>query len=301
MHKSVLSYRDSVSWVHYKRTQWGVKFQESLRQPLGYDTPTSEALSLFLTFGRSCSRCRTPMVVHGPGEDELPHTDALSGFDSATIEETALECPECGWWCAFHEERHYDSDVDDDIRETTIHEGIVKKYDLSDADTPNEVLRAYIEKNIDEASFIDPTRFELLMRDVYSDFFSCEVRHVGGPGDNGVDLYAVIKDEPYLVQVKRRQRKGAEGVRVVREFIGTLILEGAQRGHIVTTAHSFSVAAQAAASNPRLRRHHLSIELKDIGEIAYMLQVSNVRIRKPWTEKLRVLTDSRVIQFHSDT
>jgi restriction endonuclease len=169
------------------------------------------------------------------------------------------------------------------IDDITLYEGIVQVFDLTSLDVPNDLLRRHLAKRIEDLVFLNPKKFEVLMRDVYSDCFDCEVRHVGGPGDNGIDLFAVINDEPHLVQVKRRSNgSSTESVSTVRELIGALISAGVIKGHLVTSARDFSEPARKLTTNVNVRRHNIHIELKAIGDIHDMISVSTPTIDKPW-------------------
>jgi restriction system protein len=196
---------------------------------------------------------------------------------------TGLLCPGCGWWYVdMHSVDHTDS-FGPSFHETATFEAIQKSFDLESRAIPIDVLRDYLMKNTDAARYTDPVRFEQLVGAVYRDLYQCEVRHVGGPGDAGIDLYAVSCDTPHLIQVKRRSARDAvESVRIVRELIGTLIVKGAKVGEIVTTAVRFSRAAEKLATDDALTRRGIQIKLHGLARLHDMLQIVGRDINEIW-------------------
>lgn len=219
---------------------------------------------------RACIYCRSSL--------ERPQQDT----DTTML----ARCNRCDWWFLFNKHCNVQRRKCGLIRES-LYEGIVRRYDLTSASIPLNALRKHLERHPDHVFVVNPTAFEQLIGAVYRDFYDCEVRHIGGPGDNGVDLYAVISNEPHLIQVKRRtSATKTESVATVREFIGALIGYGVDKGHIVTTSGQFSPSARRLVSNPFLERHNISIELHNLNSIYAMLDLSNRRLKDPWEELL---------------
>jgi len=113
-----------------------------------------------------------------------------------------------------------------------------------------------------------------------ANYRSAEVVHVGRPGDGGVDVVFVESGgREWLVQVKRREKPSAvEGFSTVQNLAGTLLIEGALNGIIVSTADHFSAAAWDAVR--RLKRKRRTIELYDRGVLNRMLDP--LLPRSPW-------------------
>lgn len=89
---------------------------------------------------------------------------------------------------------------------------------------------------------------EKLVQSVFSDFFDCEVTHVGRSGDGGIDLILVNSDSPVVVQVRRRKKlKITEGVRYIREFLGAALVNKNKNLIYVSTCSKFSDKAEEAA------------------------------------------------------
>jgi HJR/Mrr/RecB family endonuclease len=101
---------------------------------------------------------------------------------------------------------------------------------------------------------MSPRRLERLVADVFrANHADAEVSHVGRPADGGVDVVMVeASGNTWLIQVKRRQRPGStEGVSTIRNLLGTMILNGARHGVVVSTADHFSTHALAAVGRAR--------------------------------------------------
>ena len=156
-------------------------------------------------------------------------------------------CIACGWW--WH--------------------GTLPDHSYSIGDTYVAVLRltpsippelvagiAEVRANTERLFAMDPTKFELFVGDILSAFYKCEVVHCGKSHDGGVDLILLDSDLGKIpIQVKRRSKpKSVESVSLVREFRGAMLLNGHDRGKIVSTADHFSPEA-VEASTPK--PHHL--------------------------------------------
>ena len=70
-----------------------------------------------------------------------------------------------------------------------------------------------------------PQEFERFVGAILRDLLDCEVHHMGGPNDQGIDLLLIDGEKRILVQAKRRTKTGrSEQVSVIREVIGSLVV-----------------------------------------------------------------------------
>ncbi len=153
------------------------------------------------------------------------------------------ECARCGWW-EIKENNNFQFPDAAQGTETVIH-SILKSFEEDSADVPISSLRNEIRSNGDLLNKINPYRMEKLVQSIFSEFYNCEVEHCGQTNDGGIDLIVVNKDEPLLVQVKRRiNPRKSEGVSQVRELLGSTLLKGEKSCAFVTTADSFSKQSQ---------------------------------------------------------
>jgi hypothetical protein len=171
----------------------------------------------------TCPYCLSPLletVIERWSNDDGEYID----FDkSRSLASRGYDCPKCGWWNAERTRGYVDSEWWE--ANTILWEGVVFKFDLEGLDTPLTVLRRELQDRIRSIDSLTPYQMEKLVGSILRDLFDCEVRHVGGPKDQGVDLLLVDGDKKTVVQVKRRLRtKKAERVSVIREFIGAMIL-----------------------------------------------------------------------------
>lgn len=162
------------------------------------------------------------------------------------------------------------------------HEAIVHSFDISLINRPVLKLRRELQKREVDLRSISPKELEIVVGSVLRDYLNCTVRHVGGPGDEGIDLLLVQGKCTQAVQVKRRlSSEKAEGVSVVRNLLGSLVLNNLDRGIVVSTAPRFSMAAELAAT-----RTAFKISLYDYDMLSELLDLTSPP-DPPWQSVLR--------------
>jgi restriction endonuclease len=187
-------------------------------------------------------------------------------------------CKCCGWW-AFGEHMSPRSPDRFDIW----HVSKLRTFRLSSAEFPAAELGSYLKQHPEALYSIAPRALERLTAEVFRNVMQCEARHVGTTGDGGIDVILVIADQPVLVQVKRRSSPDAvEGVRVVRELLGTLLSKGAFDGMVVSTAKRFSRAAIALAKAPEITSRGYRVELCDYDALNQVLRLASAIGEQPW-------------------
>ncbi|MEO8527778.1 MAG: restriction endonuclease [Pseudolysinimonas sp.] len=156
----------------------------------------------------------------------------------------------CGWWNSedVYQAVAYPEYGDAFNWQAVNSQGCLRAFSVSDSEIPTATLREALARDRADLRHVDPYKLERLVGDVMSDFFNCEVRHVGRAGDGGIDLLLMDGDSPRAIQVKRRSREVAEAVSFVREFVGAMLLGGHISGMFVTTAPRFSAAAESTAA-----------------------------------------------------
>ncbi|HJP95809.1 MAG TPA: restriction endonuclease [Candidatus Saccharimonadales bacterium] len=148
-------------------------------------------------------------------------------------------------------------------------------------DSCSTELAQYLRSKPSEWHRFEPKCFERLVADIFrANYAGAEVIHVGKPDDGGMDVIFIdTSSQQWLIQVKRRERQGStEGVSTIRNLIGTMILEGAMRGIVVSTADHFSLRAKQAARH--LKKKGFYIELIDRGILNRMLDP--ILPDRPW-------------------
>jgi hypothetical protein len=194
-------------------------------------------------------------------------------------------CYDCGWWSIFREAVGGQDNVG-----LTFSVADAKVFDVGDIEAPLESLRRYLGRNPRDLAEINPTSFERLVQDCLEDEFApCEVAHLGGTGDGGIDLKLIQSDqEPILIQVKRHaDLSSVEGLNVIRELNGVLLREGQARGMVVTTAARF---ARGAPRETTIKTADLAgryeMQLRAFDDVVSMLQVPMRKTPRPWLEYL---------------
>jgi restriction system protein len=204
----------------------------------------------------------------------------LNLFDEMHEYERAATCNFCGWWRL----RHVVVGGQDNCS-ISLAIGEACHYDVDSLEVPIQDLRRHLKTHNVDLANVNPTVFEKLMGDcVRSAFGPCEVVHVGGTGDGGVDLNLIQNDKTtFLVQVKRRSNLSKhEGVQVVRELNGVLFREGAAKGMIITTASGFTKAAfqETMIKTPTKSRYEML--LLAFNDIIEMLNLPSPVPYEPW-------------------
>lgn len=115
------------------------------------------------------------------------------------------------------------------------------------------------------------------MADVIRDFFDCEVRLTAPTRDGGYDVYAVIADRHYLIEIKHRTKPDAvEGVNPVRTLLGVMLLNDTPDGMLISTAHHFSQEAIDAASRAATKEMPYAIRLLDYSLIYDLFKKTDI-------------------------
>lgn len=236
---------------------------------------TTEVLTLAYE-QQLCPLCNE--VVEHSSKDTLTNASwSFCRYGLAVIAEnwnsTLIRCTSCGWWSVIDVIKGFCREEGADIRGVDLlHVAKLKTFHISDMEAPLLELRKYLSGHPEQLRVIAPKALERLMRDCLSEHFECEAQHVGGPGDDGVDILLIHKAEPVLVQVKRREHpSSAESVRTVRELLGALLTEGAYRGIVISTAQRFSRAAIRATTVPTIIRKGYSVTLYNYDDVLALL------------------------------
>ncbi|MBR9972444.1 restriction endonuclease [Magnetospirillum sulfuroxidans] len=205
------------------------------------------------------------------------------------------ECLSCGWW-------RVDESTGSDSMGLFISRtvGELRRYDTSSISIPLDELRSHLRSNPKDLAWVNPTKFEKLMAACLRDAYSpCEVRHVGGSGDGGVDIILVTSSsEKYLVQVKRRaDLSKKEGVSAVRELNGVLFREGECKGIVITTASGFTKSAKSETNIKTPTVGVYKVDLFDIADVVRLLGLDARPNKKPW----ELFVDDESAGFHYDS
>lgn len=123
-----------------------------------------------------------------------------------------------------------------------------KKQEEEKEEAELERLRKYRHASGD-FSDVTPRGFEKIIEELFTEM-GYSVTHVGGSGDQGVDLVrnALNKEEMVIVQCKRHKKEIGEPI--LRDFYGAFIHCGAKAGYIITTSHFTKQAIQWAGNKP---------------------------------------------------
>jgi hypothetical protein len=199
---------------------------------------------------------------------------------------TIKEClnPQCGWWTVFSGFIEMSSTYG----EYWVRRGEVKVFAEQSPEAQLELLHRELCSNPNLVFSTHHQKFEILMSDAIRDKFpGSTVHHVGKTGDGGIDAFAIINDEPVIVQVKRRTDPNrVEGPKVVRELNGVLLREGVYRGIVITTAQRFSRAAFDETTIKMPTPKPVTIDLISYEGVAELLNTRRSRFDRAWMRHL---------------
>jgi hypothetical protein len=188
-------------------------------------------------------------------------------------------CKNCGWWQIVFGGGGFG------VKSVKTHRGKLREYPVDALDVPLTELRAYLRRHPNDVALVNPKAFERLMGDCLKDKYGpCEVFHVGGTADRGVDLILVRPQEGHrLVQVKRRANlASAEGVQVVRALNGVLFRENVANGMVITTASRFTKAAITETNIWTPTGQTYDMELMAYNDVVELFDIEPTNPHQPW-------------------
>ena len=198
------------------------------------------------------------------------------------IDACIWQCKKCGWWELQEIERYREGNYENKFTSRLKH-GILKKFQLGDSQIPINALRDKLIQQPDVIYKIHHTKMEQLVCSIFSDYYECEVHHVGKTADGGIDLVFIESDEPIFVQIKRRMSpNSSESVSEVREFLGAVQLQKGKEAIFVTSANHFTKPASQAAAQAVLLGLVKRFELVDYGKLISLLHLTSNQNKKPW-------------------
>jgi len=165
-----------------------------------------------------------------------------------------VQCHTCCWWLIQRREKEDDdlSNMYNDDLET--YEGVISKFDQQLWAKPIKLVNTEVAEYRKALEQLNPTEVEVLIGQLFSQYFNCDVKHVGRSKDRGIDLIVLKSDTNIAIQVKHRalSRKGkSEGVIPIKEFVGALVGDKYEQGIYVTTDEKFSPMAKEYAQKVR--------------------------------------------------
>ncbi|MBQ1065242.1 restriction endonuclease [Micromonospora sp. D75] len=168
----------------------------------------------------------------------------------------------------------------------------VREFDTHTPDGSLSEISKWFRRHPEKYQAVTPRYLELLVARVFAEVGTyVEARHVGRPGDGGVDVLLVdAEGKSWVVQVKRRESpKAVEPVDTIRNLLGALVLGRSRHGIVVSTADHFTYPAQSSARHAR--GEGFTIELVDRHLLDALL--AKTVAASPWAPLKRMLEDQR--------
>ncbi len=216
-----------------------------------------------------------PKLVKSHGFDQLcPYcTNELARIDyEASNDETGTRswndiCTDCGFWR---------NRLEDNVYADQVTFPVSKSFNQENNLASISFLSHALLANPEQIYSTDPIKFEILIGSIISDQMDCDVHHVGGVADGGVDLIALVSDAPCLIQVKRRGNEGAiESIDTVKLLFASAFAQGADRGMVVTSARDFSKPAKKWARELSHLETPFEMNLASMNSILEMIDATS--------------------------
>jgi hypothetical protein len=218
-----------------------------------------------------CPYCRTPLhqghTAIEIGNRFLREQD--NPAKAVRLSEELRLCTSCGFWRASYSESRGFWGL-----AVAYAAGVQRIFPLDAPEAPLRELFEYLRRKPERLARINPNQFEKVVGECFrATWGPVEAKYVGGPDDGGIDVVLVMTEgSRWLIQCKRRAAlNSSEGVRVVRELLGTLRAEDELRGIVVSTADHFTYQARQLAARPNLVEAGYEIKLYDFGLLREML------------------------------
>ncbi|MDQ1901924.1 restriction endonuclease [Paracoccus sp. WLY502] len=244
-----------------------------------YDHVYLDSGSVFFAKALRAGKCPCCNIQLLTFEHDLPTKKLGPGFSQ--IRWLHLEiCPACGWW---HYRQDYMSHDQEDKRSTNweLTHALQTEIEIGKTTLPIEALQKHLLRRWEDRKLISAQQAEDLVASVLKEHHGGEVIRTtanANAADGGIDLYLTIGSDGAVkraVQVKRRITSNVEPVEEVRNFVGAMVLSGADSGIYVTTASRFTKPARAIPRFAKEAKAKLEVDLIDGERLFEILQTTN--------------------------
>lgn len=243
-----------------------------------YDHVDLDAGSVFFAQAlrtHSCPCCAIDLLIF---EHELQKSPLKPGFGQLSWLHLEI-CPSCGWWHFRQDYETSDPEQPAEVIRSTWWElthALQAEIELGTTTLPIDALQKHLLRRWEDRKLISAQQAEDLVASLLQEHHGGQVIRTtanANAADGGIDLYLALGDDGSLrraVQVKRRIAKDTEAVKEVRNFVGAMVLSGADTGIFVTTASRFTRDARAVPGKARAAKFKLQLDLVD-GNMLYEL------------------------------
>jgi hypothetical protein len=256
---------------------------------------TSRPFNQFPLLNTKCPFCRVALTILKNGEmrdcnneNELDNWFEWADLSDGVEQVSWLEyCTRCYYWCWHYlESKFVGTRGVHFFHDYVSYLSKIKDFTNSLPEVCSTEFAQWARRNPNVWHTINPHSLERLVADIFRvNYLDAEVFHVGKPCDGGVDvLFIDTGGKQWLIQVKRREDpNSSEPVDTVRKLLGTMFLEGASYGIVVSTADHFTYHAYADAN--RAKERGVVVKLIDRGKLDRMLDP--VLPDRPWVTALK--------------
>ena len=248
-----------------------------------YDHVDLDAGAIFFAQALRLHHCPCCAIGLLAFEHELPTTPLKPGL--IRLRWLHLEiCPACGWW---HFRQDYESADLQSRGRYSVHwweltHAVQAEIELGTTSTlPIDMLQQHLRRRWEDRKLISAQQAEDLVASLLQEHHGGRVSRItanANAADGGIDLYITAGDDGAIrraVQVKRRITTDIESVKDVRNFVGAMVLAGADQGIFVTTASRFTKVARDIPGQAQGAKFKLALDLIDGEQLREMLRSTN--------------------------
>lgn len=197
-------------------------------------------------------------------------------------------CEHCGWWLISRTITHSLSRKAYKFRNIQ-YSGVPMSFEERSSPAVSEIANL-ISDGHKHLRHTSPKLLEVALAEIFKNYYNAAtVNHVGGPNDQGIDIYAVISEHTFLIQVKRRTNGKAESVATVRDLLGAHILAEDRMqmqgfsSHILTSAPKISPQAESTLKQISLNKYGFDITAHAFDELSEIIGfATGDKNHKPW-------------------
>jgi len=234
-----------------------------------------------------CKFCNNKMEIIYAKKEPFINFDNTNGVDTwGKKNDEVRKCSSCGWW-----QYNYVENIKEEARWYQLlirfYKGVVKVFNSEDKKLPISVLNEECKKNPVILYQVGTRKFEEFLQCTLKSVYNCEVIHCGKTGDGGIDLLILNSDEPILVQAKRRteaKSNYAEPIKDIREFLGVMLINKAQKGIYVTTSKKYSKNTEKTINDIIEKKIVTRFDIVNFDALISIFNQKKVIHHAPWEE-----------------
>jgi hypothetical protein len=195
-------------------------------------------------------------------------------------------CPSCSWWAVLQtdlgrqviEEKNYACLID----LVVVYWAKMKTFEVAANEASLAYLRTFLAQNTNEISQNSPNQLVDVIQSCFGGFFDCQVTQVGEAITDPYETFLVKAEKPLLIRIKRKDLANHDGVQVIHDVLGVMLVENEFTGLLVGLANRFSEDLERTAMLPVIQEEGITIPLTDYEAVLEIVKRPIHDSAKPW-------------------